>query len=159
MPKTSLPSVNEIKKRFPQFHFFEHEVFHWSPKNNIVYYNAEELDKPEGIFQLLHEVGHALSSHTDYESGVQLLRIEAEAWKQAQELAEGYGLKIKDKQIERCLDSYRDWLYLRSTCPTCSTISLETSANHYHCFNCLQKWKVPANQITRSYRLRLDLSS
>lgn len=159
MPKTILPKISEIKKRFSQFSFAQHKVFHWSPRDNCIYYDPEELKQPEGIYQLLHEIGHALSGHKNYTSGIQLLKFEAEAWKQARELATSYGLKINPKQIERCLDSYRDWLYLRSTCPKCDTIAVETEANRYHCFNCFQKWKVPSSQRTRHYRLRLDLSS
>lgn len=155
MLKTNLPSITEIKERFSQFSFEEHEVFHWSPQDNCVYYDPNELDKKEGIFQLLHELGHALSGHTTYSSGIQLLKIEAEAWKKAKELASSYSLKIGGKQIERCLDSYRDWLYLRSKCPNCETTALEIDSNQYHCFNCMQKWKVPSDQRTRHYRLKL----
>jgi hypothetical protein len=156
MPKTSLPSITDIKDRFPQFTFVPHDVFHWSPKDNTIYYNQNNLHEPEGIFQLLHEVGHGLAGHTTYDSGIQLIKIESEAWDHAKKIASSYNLKISSKQIEQCLDSYRDWLYLRSCCPNCSTIAIETKANHYRCFNCLQKWKAPANQQTRPYRLKLD---
>lgn len=156
MPKTNLPNILELKKRFSQFSFEKHEIFHWSPRTNTVYYNTEELNSEAGIFQLLHEVSHALCGHTSYTSGIQLVKIEAEAWQKAKELAQDYGLKIPQKQIERCLDSYRDWLHLRSTCPECGTIALETASNHYKCFNCLQKWSVPVNQRSRKYRLKLE---
>ena len=155
MPKTSLPSIADIRNQFKQFVFEEHEIFHWSPRNNTVYYDPRELDSESGIFQLLHEVSHAVCSHANYTSGIQLVKIEAEAWQKAKELATSYGLKIPEKQIERCLDSYRDWLHLRSTCPKCQTIALETEANRYRCFNCLQEWKVPVNQRSRRYRLKL----
>lgn len=156
MPKTTLPNISDIKKRFSQFTFNEHEVFHWSPKDNCVYYDPAELSSKYGIFQLLHEIGHALSGHKNYTSGVQLLKIETDAWKKAYELAKSYNLKIKPEQIERCLDSYRDWLHLRSTCPQCQAVSIEIDTNYYHCFNCMQKWKVPSSQRTRHYRQRLD---
>jgi hypothetical protein len=155
MLKITLPKITDIRKKFNQFTFDQHEVFHWSPKNNCIYYDPNKLDTPEGILQLLHEIGHAVLEHTNYGSGVQLLKMETEAWQKAKELSEFYNLEIKDEQIERCLDSYRDWLHLRSTCPRCTTISVETESNHYRCFNCLQTWKVPADQRTRSYRLKL----
>lgn len=155
MPKTTLPSVSEIATKFNQFTFKTHEVFHWSPKNNTVYYDSKELGSKEGLFQLFHEVGHALSGHKTYSSGIELLKFESEAWQKARELAEEYNLNISPKQIERCLDSYRDWLHVRSTCPSCETIALEVEANQYHCFNCLQKWSVPSDQRTRRYRLKL----
>ena len=154
-PKTTLPNITDIKRRFPQFAFAEHEIFHWSPADRTIYYDQSKLGKPEGIFQLLHELGHALCDHTNYTSGIQLLRIEVEAWEQAKELAGSYDLKISSKQIEQCLDSYRDWLHLRSSCPSCKTIAVETESNHYRCFNCLQHWKVPSSQASRHYRLKL----
>lgn len=155
MPKTSLPKIAEIKKRFSDFRFKEHEVFHWSPKDNCVYYNPKELESAEGIYQLLHEVGHAVLGHTNYTSGIALVKIEAEAWAKANEIAAHYELEIGSEQIERCLDSYRDWLYLRSRCPSCDTTAVEIESNRYHCFNCLQKWSVPTDQRTRQYRLKL----
>lgn len=158
-PKTNLPSITDIVNRFSQFTFTPHEVFHWSPKENTVYYCAKDLTKPEGIFQLLHEIGHGLAGHTTYESGIQLLKIEAEAWKYAKKIATSYSLTVKTEQIEQCLDSYRDWLYLRSSCPNCRTVAVETSTNHYHCFNCLQKWKSPADQRTRHYRQKQTVNN
>ena len=154
MPQTNLPKLSKIKQRFKQFSFAKHEIFHWSPQNNTVFYDERELNEPEGIYQLLHEIGHATSGHQFYSSGIQLLKIETEAWKKAQELAKDYGLKIQQKQIERCLDSYRDWLHFRSICPQCEAISIEVAANQYHCFNCLQKWSVPSDQQRRHYRLK-----
>jgi hypothetical protein len=155
MPKTTLPSITDIRQQFAQFSFAQHEIFHWSPIDHTIYYDQTNLNTPEGIFQLLHEIGHALCGHTNYTSGVQLVKIEAEAWDRAKQLAQSYDLKISSRQIERCLDSYRDWLHLRSACPNCKTIAVETEANHYRCFNCLQHWKVPSNQTTRQYRLKL----
>ncbi|MFO0970892.1 MAG: hypothetical protein U0520_00865 [Candidatus Saccharimonadales bacterium] len=155
MPKTILPNISIIKQQFRQFSFKEHEVFHWSPRDNCIYYDPIKLTRAAGVYQLLHEIGHALSGHTNYESGIQLLKMETEAWQQAQRIAKSYNLKISETQIERCLDSYRDWLHLRSKCPSCSTTAVETEANLFHCFNCLQDWKVPADQRSRSYRLKL----
>ncbi len=154
MPKTTLPSIEDITRDFPKFSFEEDEVFHWSPKNNCVYFNPENLNSKKGVFQLLHEIGHALLAHVHFGSGVQLLKMEAEAWQKARELAQTYKLKIESKQIEHCLDSYRDWLHIRSKCPSCKSVSVETAPNQYHCFNCHQKWTVPTDQRTRNYRLR-----
>ena len=157
MPKINLPNFLEVTSRFSQFTFAEHEIFHWSPKDNCVYYDPKELSSKYGIFQLLHEIGHALCNHKNYTSGIQLLKIETDAWKKAAELATDYNLTISPEQIDRCLDSYRDWLHLRSTCPKCEAVSIEIDTNRYHCFNCMQKWKVPSNQRKRHYRQKVDL--
>lgn len=156
MAKTIFPSIRQIREDFSELSFAPHEVFHWSPRKNTVFYDPQKITKPSGIYQLLHEVGHALSKHCYYESGVHLIRIESEAWHKAQVLAEKYGLVIDQDHIESSLDSYRDWLHLRSTCPQCQSVSLETKLNHYHCFNCMQKWKVPSDQRSRYYRRKID---
>ena len=157
MAMTKLPKITDITERFSQFTFDTHEVFHWSPKNNTVYYDQDELNSKYGIFQLLHEIGHALCGHKNYTSGIELLKIETDAWQKAKELAAEYGLVIREEQIERCLDSYRDWLHMRSECPRCEAISIEFKKNYYHCFNCMQKWKVPSDQRTRQYRMKTEV--
>lgn len=154
MQKTTLLSLDALRQRFPQFTFTKHEVFHWSPEKKVIYFNPADLKKEAGLSQLLHELGHALCNHTTYSSGVQLIKIEVEAWRKAQEIAAEYDMTIEQSRIDHCLDSYRDWLHLRSTCPECSSVAVETDANFFHCFNCQQQWKVPSRQQTRNYRLK-----
>lgn len=153
--KTTLPSLRQLRQDFSQFIFSEHQDFHWSAKENCIYYNKKLLTETVGLFQLFHEIGHALSGHTSFHSGVQLLKMEVEAWKRAQIIADTYGLVISEQQIEQCLDSYRDWLHRRSVCPQCQVIATEVSDCRYRCFNCQQQWKVPDNQQLRHYRLKL----
>lgn len=155
MPKKNLPDINTVIADFPDINFVENEEFYWSAKTKTVFYNKGELVEKNGIYRLLHEIGHALSGHKNYTSGIQLLKFETQAWKEACEIAKNYGLVINNEQIENCLDSYRDWLHLRSTCPQCKTVAIEANSNQYHCFNCFQKWKVPSDQRARHYRLKL----
>lgn len=154
MAKTSLVSLATLRSTFSQFNFAEHAIFYWSPRQNCIYYNPKQLQTERGLFQLLHEISHALLGHTYYGSGVELLKMEAAAWQKAQELAMEYGKKITSRQIQDCLDGYRDWLHLRSTCPHCKTIAAETKSNSYHCFNCFQSWTVPQDQRSRHYRMK-----
>lgn len=155
MLKKNFPNFLLIMKQYPQFTFVKHAVFHWSPRENNVYYVEERMNQESGLYQFFHEIGHALSNHVDYSTGIQLLKIETEAWERAQLEAQSYGITIKKSHIEHCLDSYRDWLHLRSLCPTCQTVSIESGKNQYRCFNCRQNWKVSKDQTTRSYRLRI----
>ena len=152
MPKTNLPSITVVIRDFPQLTLRESEDFYYSSRDKCVYYNKAHTQTEAGLFQLFHEIGHALSSHHHYDSGIQLLKMEAEAWKEAKAIAQTYKLTIPDDLIEHCLNSYRDWLHLRSTCPTCKNIAIEEKLNCYHCFNCYQKWSVPTDQRSRSYR-------
>lgn len=157
MPKTSRPKISD--KIIDDFSahgitFQPAEVFYWSPQEKIVHFVPSQLEKEQGVYQLLHEVGHAICEHTNYRSSISLLKMEVEAWEKAKEISAQYATTIPDEHIEKCLDSYRDWLHQRSTCPACSNIATEHSENQFQCFNCLQKWSVPSGQQTRSYRLR-----
>jgi hypothetical protein len=109
---------------------------------------------PESIFSLLHELGHALLEHKDYTYDVELLKIEVAAWDRARTLAEQYGVTLDEDHIQDCLDTYRDWLHLRATCPTCFGRSLQSTETCYRCFNCQTEWSVTRSRLCRPYRLR-----
>lgn len=155
MPKTSLPSVETIINDYPDLNFVEDSVFYWSAEIQTIYYDPTAVFTSDGVYRLLHEVGHALCEHSNYTSGIQLVKLEAEAWEKAKQIAKQYNVVIDDSVIEGCLDSYRDWLHLRSTCPQCQTVAVEAESNKYRCFNCLTKWTVPKDQRTRHYRMKL----
>lgn len=148
----ALPSVDELCLKFSSYSFVESESFHWSAKSQSIYYDPAELETPAGLYRLLHELGHALCNHQTFQSGIALLSLEVEAWEKAKEIAAGYNVIIPEDHIENCLDSYRDWLHKRSTCPKCATISVEYEPNYYRCFNCLHRWNVSGNQLQRCYR-------
>lgn len=158
MPKTTSINLDLLKKHHSDIQFVESDIFYWAPQEKTIYFNPEQLalKNNKGIFQLLHEVGHAKCNHTSYRSGIELMKMEVAAWEEAHTLAKQYGIEIKSAHIEKCLNSYRDWLHLRSTCPKCSFIAVEINENQYRCFNCLQHWGVPENQQTRQYRLKLS---
>ncbi len=158
MPKITLPSINQLQEDFPSIHLEEAKEFYFSARDKCVYYNKKQVLTEVGMFQLIHEIGHALSNHHHFESGVELLKMETEAWSKAEKIAKQYDLEIPPALIERCLDSYRDWLHLRSICPECKATGVETDVNLYHCFNCLQKWSVPTDQRTRRYRHKIVCS-
>lgn len=154
--KTKLPSIQQISNDYSQFSFESADTFYWSPKDQCIYYINNEIADEQGVFQLFHELGHACHSHRYFNSGVHLLKIESEAWQEAVVIAKKYGMVLPPERIESSLDTYRDWLHRRSTCPRCDSVSVEKSANHYHCFTCSQDWTVPDHQQTRCYRQKLD---
>lgn len=155
MQKQSLPSIEQVRLDFPDLKFAESKVFYWSAKDQTIYFNKKQLVRYDGFMKLIHEIGHALCGHKNYTSSIELITLEAEAWQKARLIAKDYSLEIKDELIEQCLDSYRNWLHIRSTCPTCKNVSFETDESIFKCFNCHQTWKVPYNQQTRHYRLKL----
>jgi predicted RNA-binding Zn-ribbon protein involved in translation (DUF1610 family) len=140
-----------VTNDFPGLVFASGEEFCWSPKTNTVVYSTLKSG-PEANWALLHEVGHAVLEHHSYQSDLELISLESQAWEKAKELATRYGQIIDVDHIEDCMDTYRDWLHQRSACPVCTTRSLQQDAQHYHCHNCGQIWKVTSSRFCRPYR-------
>lgn len=151
MPVASL-DIQKIFLDYKSFNFVEDVAFYWSAKSQSVHYVGSELNTHTGLYRLLHEIGHAVCNHHTFQSGIALLSLEVEAWEKAVEISKIYDISIPEDHIEQCLDSYRDWLHKRSTCPDCTTISVEHEPNRYRCFNCLRRWTVSGNQLLRCYR-------
>ncbi len=148
--------INELKKILPDIKFLPGERFAWSPgERQITYPKDQEHDNSQ--WALLHETGHAVLGHTNYKTDLELLKMEVAAWEKAKELAKDLGLKINEEHIQLCLDSYRDWLHRRSTCPSCATSSIQNDlSNTYQCFNCHARWQVSPSRFCRAYRTRKE---
>ena len=147
-----------IKKNHPSIEFVAADYSCWSPKSKQIFYNQEELldsTNPQAVWALLHEVGHALLNHQSYKFDVELLKMEVEAWEKATEIAAIYNIKIDPEHVQDCIDTYRDWLHQRSTCPECENRSIQQDKQHYKCFNCSQIWTVSNSRFCRPYRKKL----
>lgn len=145
--------LNKLLVDYPAVSFVKNSGFMWSPSTRTVNYKTGS--KPHHSWKLLHELGHAQLNHSDYNSDIELLEIEAEAWQEAENIAANYNLSISDDFIQDCLDTYRDWLFKRSQCPRCSSICFQKDTKHYNCFNCLHVWTVTNQQLCRPYRRSL----
>lgn len=138
MPSISL-LVTSLSSDFPQLRFIPGETFQWSPKDATVYYPLTADDRAA----LLHELAHALLAHVTYSKDISLLAMERDAWQYAQgQLGPRYNVIIPDDEIETALDTYRDWLHARSTCPRCHAIGLQTKKHLYKCLVCHSQWRV-----------------
>lgn len=144
--------LRKLKHDFPDIVFEPGNMFSWSPAHKRVIYLTQPENEAQATWSLLHELGHAVLDHTTYHSDLELLKLEAAAWEQAAKLAPKYNLTIDGDHIQDCLDSYRDWLYQRSKCPTCSTICVQQNTTTYHCHNCQTTWRVSRSQLCRPYR-------
>lgn len=142
-----------LQSAAPEVNFCTGQSFFWSPDKLTVTYNPDNLDSDRGKWALLHEVGHALLEHKSYDLDAELLLMEVAAWHKATELAEQTGLQIDDQHMQDCLDTYRDWVHQRSTCPTCGVVSFQESAKVYSCYNCHNSWHVSSSRFCRPYRL------
>lgn len=137
----------------PDVSFEPGDAFFWSPEHYKVTYKLASGDEPEHSWALLHEASHALLKHKNYRNDFELLLLEVSAWQKARELAKQFAVEISEDHIQDCLDTYRDWLHQRATCPRCSTVSLQLSAREYRCHNCDAAWSVSASRFCRPYRL------
>ena len=145
--------LTSLRKMLPEVLFEPGEAFFWSPNQSKVTYKLHDGDKPQHLWALLHEASHALLGHKNYKHDVELLLLEVAAWQKAKELAGDFGMVISEDHVQDCLDTYRDWLHQRSTCPRCSTVSLQTTTREYRCHNCSAVWSVSVSRFCRPYRL------
>lgn len=141
MAATTTPSINSLVKRlqadFSDYSFVVGEQFAWNPLENTVYYQ-----KDGEYSRLLHELGHAILHHRAYRRDIELVRMEADAWHTARELATKYSISLPDEHAEAHMDTYRDWLHARSACPQCDATGLQVSEDHYRCPECTATWRV-----------------
>lgn len=132
--------VKKLRNKFPEFTFTRGDTARWSPSEHTVYYNPNE---PHAAWVILHETAHGALSHTEYSRDIELLRLEHQAWHHAKTiLAPLFNITIDQEFIETQLDTYRNWLHAKSTCPGCHSSGLETSAGTYQCPHCTSTWKV-----------------
>lgn len=146
--------INRIAADYPDLVFVEDTHFSWRAGQKHVSFKKSAASTQRGAWALLHELGHALLAHNDYRYDIELLQMEAAAWSRAHELSASYGLHIDEDYVQDCLDTYRDWLHLRATCPTCFARSLQASPRIYRCHNCGEEWQVSRNRLCRPYRLK-----
>ncbi len=147
--------INEVGKDYPDFKIERGKQEHWSPKSNTITFNPDQT--PERVrFSVLHELAHAILSHTNYQSDLELLKMESEAWRLASQIGLKYGVTISEDHIQNCLNTYRDWLHKRSTCPNCGLRVLQQNTTIYRCFNCQQEWRVSTGRFVRPYRLSIN---
>ncbi len=149
--------INRLQSAYPDLQFTAGKQFSWSPETSEIFYKSGASGQ-QATWSLLHETGHALLDHQTYQADFELIRLEVAAWGKARQLATDIAVKIDEDHIEDCLDTYRDWLYKRSICPTCTTKCLQQDDyQHYRCFNCHTVWRVSASRFCRAYRSTKNL--
>ena len=143
MDATTMPSIHslllKLNKDFEHIHFESSERFSWSPTRGVVSYNEDE---DNGNELLLHELSHGLLEHRNYQKDIELVAMEAAAWEKALELAKGYDLTLDEDFAEKHLNTYRDWMHARSTCPECEATGFQSKKDVYSCVACGNEWRV-----------------
>lgn len=124
--------LDRLKLDYPDFNFRTGKKFAFRPPKTII------LGPPEPFYELLalHEVSHAALGHRTFKMDVERLKMEAEAWEKAKELANVYEIEADEDKIQTELDTYRDWLHQKSRCPVCGLTRFQALDGKYHCPRC-----------------------
>lgn len=148
--------LDNLKSDYPNLVFAPSKSFYWSPRQKVIHYAEDQLDNKIAGWSLLHELSHAILGHKSFNSDFELLIMEVSAWDKAETLSVRYNQIIDTNHIQDCIDTYRDWLYQRSTCPNCTNCSLQIDNHTYHCHNCGTKWQVSSSRLCRPYRRKTN---
>lgn len=157
MDATTMPStpslILKLQTAYPDFSFVEGRQFSWSPADQTITYNLKE---PYAFLLLLHELSHALLDHREYRRDVELIAMETAAWDEAKKYAKEYGIEVNEDAVQDHLDTYREWLHARSTCPECSATGYQARASLYECPACTHTWRVNEARLCalRRYSLK-----
>lgn len=137
--------VKQLKADYPEFDFAMATGFWWSASDNTIHLDPTATNS--AVFSL-HELSHAILGHSGYESDIDLVKLERDAWDYArQTLGPRYDIAIDNDLAEGNLDTYRDWLHSRSTCPDCEATGLQTLHRSYRCLACGHQWRVNEARI------------
>ena len=131
--------LKQLKTHYPSLTFVEGDDFQWSPQLHTVIFDPTH-ETADSL--LLHEVAHSLLNHNDYSKDVALLAMETDAWEHAKTLAPTFSVALDDDDVQDHLDTYRDWLHARSTCPRCEAIGYQKGPRLYACVACAHEWRV-----------------
>jgi hypothetical protein len=140
-----------VSRDYPKLSFQKADIFCWCPQKREIQYDSSASSQ-DGRWAVLHELSHALLKHATYSYDFELLSLEVAAWQKAKEIALIYDQHIDEDHIQNCLDTYREWLHQRSTCPVCENHCLQSLPTQYNCFNCHSTWRVTASRFCRPYR-------
>lgn len=131
--------AKKLARSYPSITFVRGDYAHWAPRSQTVFFDPNE---GHADWILLHETAHALLNHRDYVRDIELLKLERAAWDYATStLAKDHGVEIDPDFVESHLDTYREWLHAKSTCPHCQSNGLEQAKHHYLCLHCGSTWR------------------
>lgn len=135
-----MPSIlSDLKSKYPNLNFEVGDQFYWSPSLQTIYYVSPLTSSSDSI-NLLHEVAHALLNHASYKKDIDLIKMERDSWDKTVELAPDFGLSVSDDDVSDAMDSYRQWIYRRSLCPSCGASGLEVDNKTFSCIACNSRW-------------------
>jgi hypothetical protein len=147
MAVTSMRSITSLvkllRRDFPGITFAPGDAFSWSHTTKTIRF----IENSHDTASLLHELSHATLGHKTYSRDIELIGQERDAWAHAVKLAVKYTTTVPEEAIEEALDTYRDWLHARSTCPSCDAVGIQTTRTSYACVACTTEWHVNSAKL------------
>lgn len=140
-----------LQAAYPQFTFEPNDYFRWQASTATVSYKLSK--SISDTMSLLHEVGHGILGHTAFGTDADLLQKEVAAWQEARRLARQLQISFDEMYMEDCLDTYRDWQFMRSQCPGCKLQGVQRTSTSFLCLNCNHCWRVSQARFCRPYRV------
>jgi hypothetical protein len=137
---------------YPDINFTEGEVFSYSHGDSTVTYPNNVSNLTEFLYSLLHETGHAELLHNNFSSDIDLVNIERDAWERSIDIGQKIDVVVDSEHIEKCMDTYRDWLYARSLCPHCHQCGIQSARTTYSCPFCHNSWTVSLSRLCKVSR-------
>ncbi len=144
--------LQHIKTNHSNVTYKKSNKSYWDPLSQTIFHNP---NKNYAEVTLLHELGHAINQDKQYKYDTDLLKMELQAWQQANKISKKLAIDIDKNYIEDCMDSYRNWLHARSKCPNCSQNSIQNSELKYVCLNCGCTWQTSRERFCRTYRKKI----
>lgn len=150
----STPSlIDQLRSRYADITFTIGERFEWQPDTRTI---VHDPDDPQHDAHLLHELAHALLGHATYDRDIDLIAMERDAWQEAKvKLARSYDVDVPGELVHHDMDTYRDWLHDRSTCPHCKSNGIQIAKREYKCVTCLKTWRVNEARSCQLKRFKL----
>jgi hypothetical protein len=142
----------DIIAAYPQHKFLPAAFFSYDAADEVINYSPVAIKTNSGKLALLHEISHCELGHFHYQSDLQLYAMEIDAWGLTMVLAKQFNIKVSQKYIDECLDSYDYWIEKRGTCPNCATFCIQNSEIEFECYNCATRWRVNTSPQVRTTR-------
>jgi hypothetical protein len=140
-------ALDYVSKEFPHIRLEKGTKFSWNASAKTITYPASADSESTFVHGLFHEVAHSILKHEGFRHDIDLLKKERDAWSEAKKLLERFDHVLDSEHVEDCLDTYRDWIYLRAACPQCELVGTQSDAVHYSCPYCLISWNVPGSRL------------
>ena len=128
----NLAFLATLQSVYPELIFKPGRKFLFRPPRTINYLQDNENFR----LLLLHELAHALLGHSSYQTSLQRLKLERDAWARTRQLCAKHHVPFSESLAEAELNTYRDWHHQKTLCKTCGVSCLELNAKSLYCPFC-----------------------